>query len=207
MAWDYCPFESGQGYDAAQCGAIERNAVNNEETMIVMTKDQLAATKKKGRRILGIPAIIAAPIAAVLAFGGVALAAILFSMTGSATAQADNGTTPTISGEHFSGKFYPGAERDLIFTVNNTNEFPVKVTSIAATGISDLTAGCEGGAKLSGFATAFNQDKALAGGGVTVPAGDSAVVTIPKAVKLHPSATAGCGFKINLKVTGSGAGN
>lgn len=180
----------------------------NDETMIVRTKiEDKAVQRKARRRILGIPMVIAAPLAGLLAFGGVALAAILFSMTFSASAQADNGTTPIISNEHFSGKFYPGAERDLVFTVNNPNEFPVKVTSIAATGISDLTAGCDGGAKLSGFATAFNQDKALAGGGVTVAAGDSAEVTIPKAVKLDSSATAGCGFKVQLKVTGSGAGN
>jgi hypothetical protein len=179
----------------------------NDETMIIRTKADDAKLAKKRRRILGVPMVIAAPLAAVLAFGGVALAAILFSMTGAVTAQADNGTTPTISNEHFSGKFYPGAERDLKFTVNNPNEFPVKVTKIAATNISDMTAGCANGAHLSGFATALNQDVSLANGGVNVPAGDSATVTIPNAVKLASAAEAGCGFKISLKVTGSGAGN
>lgn len=180
--------------------------LNNDETAVIMTKGELAAVKKKSKRFLGMPLGVAAVVGTLVATGGVALAAILFSMTGTATAQADNGTTPTITDEHFSGKFYPGAERDLIFKVNNTNEFPVTITKIAATGVSDFTAGCANGTMLSGFATALNQDKALATA-VTVGAGDSATVTIPNAVKLSKDATAGCGFKIQLKVTGSGAGN
>ncbi len=159
------------------------------------------AAKKNRRTVFGIPMVIAMPLALILSVGA-AWAAIAFTMTGSATAEADNGTTPTISGEHFTGKLYPGAQVNLKFTVTNPNPFPVKVTKVAATGASNFTGGCAGGANLSGAATQLNQDVPVS---KVVPANGTAVVELENAVKLADAATAGCSFKVDFKVTGSGS--
>jgi hypothetical protein len=169
--------------------------------------DEKAKATKKARRILGMPVAIFAGLAT-LAVAGVAYAAIAFTMSGSVSAEADNGTNPTISNEHFSGKFFPGATRDLVFNVANPNDFPVKVTQVSlASGPSNVSAGCDlsklsgpGGSTLSSFSIAAADQ-------ISVPAHDTKTITISDAVHLDASATKGCGFTLGLSVTGSGAGN
>jgi hypothetical protein len=185
------------------------NQHDPSETAVIMTKGEarnLAATgtRKTRRKYFGIPASIVALFAVLAVGSGVAYAAITIFFSGSATAEAYVTKTPVISAAHFTGQLYPGAVSNLKFTVTNENPFPVKITSVAATSASNFTGGCANGANLTGPVSSLNQNLAV---NAVVPANGSKIVEVPNAITLSNAATAGCSFKVEFKVTASGAAN
>ena len=171
----------------------------------VVTAQAKAAAKKKTRKFY----VFGAAGAVLLTAGGAWAAMTLFG-DGSLTAAAYEAKNLVVSEERLSKELYPVAEADLVFKVTNNNPFPVKINQIEATGApKNVTAACDL-SKVSGpvggnpaYSIPESQQQTVLG------EGGSAIVTIPKAVKLDLSATKGCGLTVGIKVTGvqTAAGN
>jgi hypothetical protein len=153
--------------------------------------------KRKARKYT----VIGAGLAVVLSAGG-AYAAMTMLGNGSVTAKAYQAKDLTVTDAKPATDLYPGVESDLVMTVKNDNPFPVKITSLKATGApTNVSAGCDL-SKVTGpngsLATQYNiptADQPTVNGGSTQP------VTIPKVLKMDISATQGCGFTIAIQVT------
>lgn len=179
----------------------------NDETMIIRTKAEDAALAKKRKRVLGIPVVIAAPLGALLAVGGAAVAAMLLdSNEVSAKADAGVATKLVLSDAKFNRPLFPGMTTDLSVKVANPNPFPATVSSLVISGKSTTT--CNP-AQLSGSVEVgtLSGDTLKLAKPVEVAANGDATVTLKDAVKLSKDATAGCEIVAVFKVTGSGAGN
>lgn len=165
-------------------------------------KAEAAKDRKKNKRRNRI-LMFAGGIGATFLIPAGAWAFITLSGTGAAEAKAFQPKALTVTDAAFTQELFPGASTGLSFRVNNSNPFPVKVTDIAATEVNTFNGGgCPDGQNLSGFATQLNQNVPLGTAAKLVPANDSAVITLDKAVTLDEKATASCGFKITIKVTG-----
>ncbi|WP_329789925.1 hypothetical protein V1227_37955 [Lentzea sp. DG1S-22] len=88
-------------------------------------------------------AVIAA-VAVVAVGGGIAYAAWSSSGAGSGSVGSTAEVNSTISGVDGAGGLYPGHTVSFQVTINNPNDYPVKVTGISA-GASALVNGCAEG--------------------------------------------------------------
>jgi hypothetical protein len=161
---------------------------------------------------------IAGAVAGSLLAGGAAFAAMTLTGAGTAKADAYQGKNLTISQESFDKPVWPGVEAAFTFAVTNENPFPVEIQQISfdesRKNLVELTCGGKDAAeklanvkKLSGPAgtvgTVYNLKDSEK---KTVPANGWVNVTIPAALKLDASATAGCSVVVPFKVTGAGSG-
>lgn len=76
---------------------------------------------------------------------GLALAAFLSSGSGTATGDSTVALESTIAPESGASGLYPGATTTAAVTVNNPNDYPVKVASISAGSSSATTGSCPAG--------------------------------------------------------------
>jgi hypothetical protein len=164
-----------------------------------VVRDQaMQAAKKKTRKY-----VLVGAIAAVAIIPTAAYAYMTLTGTGNAEATAYQARNMPVSQTQFSQELWPGASADLKFVVSNPNPFPVKITDIAATSADTFTGGSVNGANLTGKAMSTNSNYALpAADQVTIAGNGDAWVTVKDAVTLSPNATAGCGFKVAIRVTG-----
>ena len=164
-----------------------------------VVRDQaMQAAKKKTRKYVLIGAVAAVAIIPTAAYAYMSLTG-----TGNAEAAAYQAKNMPVTQTQFSQELWPGASADLKFVVSNPNPFPVKITDIAATSADSFTAGCVNGANLTGKVMSTNSNYTLpAADQVTIPGNGATWVTVKDAVTLSSDATAGCGFKVGIKVTG-----
>jgi hypothetical protein len=165
-----------------------------------VVRDQaMRAAKKKTRKYVVIGAI-----AAVAIIPSAAYAYMSLTGTGNAEATAYQAKNMPVSQAQFTSELWPGATADLKFVVSNPNPFPVRITDIAATGADTFNGGgCVNGANLTGKVMALDTNYTLPSADqVTVAGGGAEWVTVKDAVTLGTGATAGCGFKVAVKVTG-----
>lgn len=98
-------------------------------------------------------------------------------------------------------KLYPGTDGDVAIQIRNPNEFPVRVTQIAANGAVTASGGI--GTCITTGVT-FNGPQTVA---IDVPAnGDSAVTTLANAAHMSNASENGCQnatFTIPVTLTGS----
>lgn len=168
-------------------------------------KSFAADTKRKARRRAG---IIAAAIAALLATGGVALAAIALQ-SNEAEASLDKGAAVplVLDNAQFTGPLWPGMSTGLKFRVANPNAFPATITKVELNGTSTTTCTV---AQLTGPAAdigAVNGLTLTLATPVSVPAGGDKWVEYPKVVSLAAAAGDSCSIVAKFKVTGTGAGS
>lgn len=177
----------------------------NDETMIIRTKADDAKLTKRRRRILGVPMVVAAPLAVALTFGGAALAALaLQSDEATASVAAGSAQDLKITQPQFTRDLLPGLGSDLKFVVSNPNSFTAKVTNISMAG--NPTVNCVNPADLAHLSGPSGALSTLAlAAPVTLSPGEAQWVTIHNAVKLDNSATKGCALTITFKLSGEGS--
>lgn len=176
----------------------------NDETMIIRTKAEDAKLTKRRRRILGVPMVVAAPLAVALTFGGAALAALaLQSDEATASVAAGSAQELKITQPQFSRDLLPGLGSDLKFVVSNPNSFTANVTTISMSGAPSFSCiHAADAAYLSGPSGSLSTLSLAAP--VTLSPGEAQWVSIHNAVKLDNDATAGCALTIKFKLSGVG---
>jgi hypothetical protein len=150
--------------------------------------------------------IVAMFVGAMLA-GSVALAAWVATGTGTGSAKAVNAEPLVVTNGTASADLYPGmANGDLFLTVQNTNDYPVRITSIqqAAGSVTSTDPACVGAAT----------GVALDGGTLTLPspqdvaANSTASFTVADVVNMTNASDDSCqGETFTIPVTVSGASN
>lgn len=151
--------------------------------------------------------VVAALVGGMLA-GSVALAAWLASGTGSGSAKAVNAENLVVTNGTASADLYPGmANGDLFLTVENTNDYPVRITSVQAAA-GDVTS--TAGATCEGATTGVSLD----GGTITLPtpedvgANSTISFTVVDVVNMSNASDTSCqGATFTIPVTVSGASN
>jgi hypothetical protein len=151
--------------------------------------------------------VVAALVGGMLA-GSVALAAWLASGTGTGSAKAVNAENLVVTDGTASADLYPGmANGDLFLTVQNTNDYPVRITSIQAAA-GDVTS--TAGASCEGATTGVSLD----GGQITLPApqdvgaNSSISFTVADVVNMTNASDTSCqGATFSIPVTVTGASN
>lgn len=136
----------------------------------------------------------------VLSAGGVALAAWLFSATGTGTGQIGTLSATVSAGPTPGDSCLPGGSCSASFQVVNPNGAPIQIVSLAANGAALDTPSPNCVASIS-----VNTSAVGAGSGmtpITVPTGTT-TVTVPKAYALAasaPSSCAGTAFSMPMTV-------
>jgi hypothetical protein len=149
---------------------------------------------------LAVSAVVGVAVA-----GAAAYAAWTVNGSGSGTASATSAVALTLSAGSPQSSLYPGGSADVDTSVQNSNPFPVHLSSIAidtTQGSSGFTAdaghsGCNLGS-LS-FTTATN-----GGTGWDIPAGSSIDVDMPNAIAMSGAANDSCQgatFAVHLTAT------
>jgi FlaG/FlaF family flagellin (archaellin) len=163
--------------------------------------DAKQARRKRNARI----SIISAAAAAVLVFGGVALAQMLIdSNTATASAQAGTAQQVKLTDAAFDGALYPGMSVNLTVKASNPNPFPVKLTTIVLAG--DPKIDCVSKTDLAaisgplGSATSYTLPSA-----VEIAPNGTETVTVKRAISMNTTAAAGCNVTVPFKLTGLGA--
>jgi hypothetical protein len=139
-------------------------------------------------------------MAATLLVGGIAFAAWTATGTGSGNAQATSANALTTSVATTTGQLFPNGTGDLVITINNSNGYPVNITSISPNGAATTTptnAACD----LSTGVSYLTQN-----GNWYVPASGSATFTLANAVSMSNASDNACqGKKFTIPVSLSGA--
>ena len=162
----------------------------------VVREQAKTTAKRKARKYT----LIGAGAAVLLSAGGAYAAMTIFG-DGQVSATAYQAKNLTVTDAKPATDLYPGAQADLQMTIQNQNPFPVKITQLTAIGApTDVSTGCDI-SKVSGPNGQLGTYDIPAADQPTVNGGWTQTVTIPKVINLDLSATAGCGFKLNIKVT------
>jgi hypothetical protein len=158
------------------------------------------------KRVVGLAVSAAAGL---LVAGAVAYAAWTVNGSGTGTASATSAVALTLSAGSPQSSLYPGGSADVATSVQNSNPFPVHVSSIAidtTQGSSGFTAdGGHSGCNLGSlsFATATN-----AGNGWDIPANSSIDVDAQSAIAMSGAANDSCQgatFTVYLTATAASA--
>lgn len=110
--------------------------------------------------------VAVAALSVALVGGSIAWAAWSSSASGTGTANSTTSVNSTITPNGTGNVLYPGAVASYDVTVNNPNQYPVKVTSISA-GSSNEVGGCTAGTVTSD-AVASAPDSVIAAGATGV---------------------------------------
>ena len=141
--------------------------------------------------------------AGAVSVGGLALASWGATGTGSGRASSLSAQSLTVSAATGAADLYPGFnDGDLYFTINNTNPYPVRFTSMSAGSVtSNDTSACpSSNVTIDPTATGFTLDVAANS--------TSGTLTIPNVVNMSAAAPDGCQGKFfTIVVTLSGAQN
>jgi hypothetical protein len=148
---------------------------------------------KNRKKLVGI-------MTAVLLVGGVALAAWTATGTGSGYAQATSAEALTTSVATTVGDLYPNGQGDLEITINNPNDYPVAVTSIASSGPA-VTSPTDAACDLATGVSLTTQN-----GSWYVAANGSTTLDLDNAVSMSNASDNACqGKKFVIPVTLGGA--
>ena len=157
---------------------------------------------RRGKVILSIAAA-----AAVIVNAGVAWAYWKLDGAGTAAAVAGSAVGLQLHGRSDGSKpLYPGGTTDLTVTVINNNDFPVKITSVAA-GAGDVTADAahrDGGCRTTGVVVSSDVlDVAW-----EVPENTTDVFTVPGGLMMTNSSDSACqGATFTIPVRATGVSN
>lgn len=154
--------------------------------------------RKLGKRL----SLIGASLAVFL-IGSVVFAAWLVTGTGNGAAQATTADALTVTAGSTTPELYPGGSGDVTFTIGNTNDFPVSISSILGSGTitSSGPAACNASTGVS-----FDDQSSVTG--MTVPANGSLPVTLDDAASMDNTSDTTCQgqtFTIPLTVSGQSA--
>lgn len=153
--------------------------------------------KSVSGKLLAVGAVVGGMIA-----GGIAYSAWNSGGTGSATSKAQTAqdlTTVDVSATT-PATLYPGATGDASISISNPNSYPVRVTSVAASGaiVSDKGVACDASTGVT-----FTDQTALA---LDVAAGATTTFTLAGSVSMSnvsDNACQGAVFTIPVTLTGS----
>lgn len=138
-------------------------------------------------------------VAVALGAGGAAWAAWSSSGTGSASATAGSAAAITVTGASAGAGLRPGHPVDAVFTINNPNDYPVKISQLTIDTFGSTTAACDAAATFE-----YNTSSTTP----TVPTiapNTSASVTWSQAIKLTADPDNDCqGAEFHFNVNASG---
>ncbi len=160
------------------------------------------------RKITKRSAIITGVTVVAMGAGAAAWAANGWTITGSGTAQADAATITPLTGiATIAGKVWPGKATTISMQVNNSNEFPVNLTTtsfvpgqITVTPAGDDATACKTELTSSALEAVGNPS-----GSSTIPAFGNTTVTAALTVGDLPLKCAGKSFSLAYTFTGVSA--
>lgn len=138
---------------------------------------------------------------AVFLIGSVVFAAWLVTGTGNGAAQADTADALVVTAGSTTAQLYPGGSGDVKLSVQNTNPFPVALSSIVRSGAIDSSgpAACD-----SSTGVSFTDQPSITG--MTVPANGSLPVTLAGTASMSNASDNSCqGATFSIPLTVSGA--